>query len=112
MIKANLVLPGNLIVTLATLGALVFLVDIVRLMATVTGGIDFPVFITGKMASRAHQFFMSTLQREIGFSVMIKGRDIPSFGCVTILALLAVGLVVNVVSAMAAVAVTRVSAIF
>jgi hypothetical protein len=111
MIKTNLVLPGNLIVTLVALGTLVFLVDIVRLVAAITGGIDFPVFITGKMTSRTHQFFMSTLQREIGFSVVIKGRDIPSFGCVTILALLAVGLVVNVVSAMATVTVTRVSAI-
>jgi len=73
MVKAYLVLPRNLIVTLATLGALFFLVDIVRLMAAITGGIDFPGFITGKVASLAHQFFVSTLQREVGFIVMIKG---------------------------------------
>jgi hypothetical protein len=112
MIKANLVLPGNFVVTLITLGTLVFLVDIVLLMAAVTGGIDCPGFITGKVTSRAHQFFMATLQREVGFSVVIEGRDIPSSGCVTILALLAISLVVNVVSAVAAVTVTRVSAIF
>ena len=112
MVKAYLVLPRNLIVTLATLGALFFLVDIVQLMAAVTGGIDFPGFITGKVASLAHQFFMSTLQREVGFSVMIKGRDIPSSGCVTILTLLAIPPLVNVVSAMAAVTVSRLSAIF
>jgi hypothetical protein len=54
MVKANLVLPGNLIVTLAALGALFLLVDIVRFVAAVTGGVDFPGFSTGKVASRAH----------------------------------------------------------
>jgi hypothetical protein len=112
MIKANLVLPGNLIVTLATFGTLVFLVNIVLLMAAVTGGIDVLGFITGKMAGRAHQFFVCAPQREVGLSVMIKGRDVPAFGGVTILALRAVSLVVDVVSAVAAIAVARVSAIF
>ena len=100
MVKANLVLPGNLIVTLVTLGSLFFLVDIIRFVTAVTGGVDFPGFGAGKVAGRAPQLFMPAFKREVGFSVMIKGRDIPSLGGVAILALLAIRAVVNVVSTM------------
>jgi len=112
MVEANLVLPGNLIVTLVALGALFLLMGIVQLMTAITGGIDFPGFITGKVASRTQQFLMSPPQRKVGFSVMIEGRNIPSFGRVTILALLAILPLVDVVSAMAAVTVSWISAIF
>ncbi len=74
MIKLNLVLPGNLIVTLAALGALFLLVDIIQLVAAITGGVDFLAFGTGKVAGRAQQFFMPPLEREVGFNIMIKGR--------------------------------------
>ena len=43
---------------------------------------------------------------------MVEASNIPSFGRVTVLALLAIPSLVNVVSAMAAVTVARVSAIF
>ena len=112
MVEANLVLPGNLIVTLVALGALFLFMGIVQLMTAITGGIDFPGFITGKVASRTQQFLMSPPQRKVGFSVMIEGRNIPSFGRVTILALLAILPLVDVVSAMAAVTVARISTIF
>jgi len=112
MVKPNFVLPGNLVVTLAALGALFFLVDIIRLVAAVTGCVDFPGFGAGKVAGRAPQLFMPAFKREVGFSVMIKGRDIPSLGGVAILALLAIRAVVNVVSTMTAITATRFSALF
>ena len=72
MVKANLVLPGNLIVTLATLGTLFFLVGIIQLVAAITGGIDFLGFSASSVASFAFQFFMPTSEWEVGLSVMIK----------------------------------------
>ena len=48
MVKSNLVLPGNLIVTLSALGALFLLVGIIQLMAAITGGVDFLGFSAGK----------------------------------------------------------------
>jgi hypothetical protein len=112
MVETNLVLPGNFVMTLVALGALFLLMRIVQLMAAITGGIDLPGFITGKMASRAQQFLMPTPQGEVGFSVVIEGRNIPSSGRVTILALFAVLSLVDVVSAMAAITVARIFAIF
>jgi hypothetical protein len=55
---------------------------------------------------------MPALEREIGFSVMIKGRDIPSFGGVTILTLLAIRSIVYVVITMTAITVTWNSTFF
>ena len=112
MVKANLVLPGNFIVTLAALGSLFFLVDIIRFVTAVAGGVDFPGFSAGEVASRTQQLLMPALEREVGFSVMIKGRDIPSFGGVTILALLAIRSMVYVVITMTAITVTWISAFF
>ena len=112
MIEANFVLPGDFIVTLAAVGTLFFLVGIVQLMAAITGGIDFPGFSAGPVASRTQQFFMPPFERKVGFSVMIEGRRIPSFGRVAILTLLAIRPVMNIVSTMTAVTVTRLSAFF
>jgi hypothetical protein len=112
MIKSNLVLPGNLIVALAALGALFLLVGIIQLVAAITGGVDFPAFGVGKVAGRTQQFFMPTLEREVGFGVMVEGRRIPAFGSVAILALLAIRPSVNVIVTMAAITVTRLSALF
>ena len=112
MVKPNLVLPGNLVVTLAALGALFLLVGVILLMAAIAGGVDCPGFCAGKMAGCAQQVFMSTLEWEVGFSVVIKGCKLPPPGAVTILALLAIRSLVNVVSTMTAITVTRCSAIF
>jgi len=112
MVKPNLVLPGNLVVTLAAVGALFLLVGIILLMAAIAVGVDCPGFSAGKMAGRAQQLFMLTLEREVGFSVMIKGCKLPSPGAVTILALLAIRSFMNIVSSMTAITVTRFSALF
>ena len=98
--------------TLAALGALFFLVGIIRLVAAIAGGVDFLAFSAGEMASHAQQVFMPAFEREVGFSVMIKGRKFPSFGGVAILALLAIRSFMNIVSTMTAITVARLFAIF
>ena len=98
--------------TLAALGALFFLVGIILLMAAIAGGVDFPAFGAGEMASRAQQVLVPALEREVGFSVMIKGRKFPSFGGVAILALLAIRSFMNIVSAMTAITVPRLFTVF
>ncbi len=72
MVKANLVLPGNLIVALLAPGTLLFLVGIIQLMAAITGGVDFLGFSASSVASFAFQFFMPASEWEVGLSVMIK----------------------------------------
>jgi hypothetical protein len=99
-------------VTLTALGALFFLVGIILLVAAIAGGVDFPAFGAGEMASRAQQVLVPALEREVGFGVMIKGRKFPSFGGVAILALLAIRSFMNIVSTMTAITVPRLFTVF
>ena len=85
---------------------------IVQLMAAITGGVDFPGFSVRCMTSFTFKFFMLASKWEVGFFVMIKCRDIPSFGAMTILALLAMGFVVYIVLTMTGIALARFPAIF
>ena len=112
MVKANLVLPGDLIVALLTAFALFLLMGIIQLMAAITCGVDFLGFSVRRVTSFTFKFFMLASQREVGFFVMIKGRLIPPFGGMTILAFLAMGFIVYIVFAMTAITLTRCSAIF
>jgi len=81
-------------------------------MTAKTVGIDFLGSGVSRVTGFAFQFFVLTSKREVGFSVMIKLRAIPTFGRMTILALLAMGLIVYIVLTMAAVTLTGFSAVF
>lgn len=85
---------------------------IIQLMAAITGGVDFLGFSVGRVTSFTFKFFMLASKWEIGFSVMLKCRDIPSFGAMTILALLAMGFIVYIVFTMTAITLARFPAIF
>ena len=81
-------------------------------MAAITVGVDFLGSGVSRVTGFAFQFFVLTFKREVGFSVMIKLRAIPTFGRMTILALLAMGFVVYIVFTMAAVTLAWFSAVF
>jgi hypothetical protein len=108
VIETNLVLPGNIIVTLIAAGALVTLVHIILFMAAVTVFFDFFGLGAKRMACLAYQVFMCTFEREFGVYAVIKFDIPPTPGNMAALAFFAVQLVMNIILFMAAVTVTRI----
>lgn len=72
MVKSNLFLPGNFVVALAALFTLLIFVNIVLLVAAVTGGINFLGFGADRMACLANQAFMRTNECKIGVCVVVE----------------------------------------
>lgn len=106
MVESNFFLPGNFIVTLPTLGALLFLMNIVLFVTAVTGGINFLCFSANRMTCLADQIFMRAVEREIGVCVVVKFCVLPSSDDMTVLAFFTVQLVMNIIGTMAAVTIT------
>lgn len=107
MVESNFFLPGNFVVTLIAFAALLFFVNVVLLVTVVTGGINFFRFGTDRVAGLADQALVRAVEREIGVCVVIKFCIFPSPDDMTVLALFAVQLVVNVIGTVTAVTVAR-----
>jgi hypothetical protein len=72
VIETNLVLPGNIIVTLIASGALVTFVHIILFMAAVTAFFDFFGLGAKRMTCIANQNFMCAFEREFSICTVIK----------------------------------------
>ena len=107
MVESNFFLPGNFIVTLAALGALLILMNIVLFVTAVTGGINFFCFSANGMTCFTDQLFMRAVECEISVCVVIKFCILPSRDDMTVLAFFTVQLVMNIICTMAAVTITR-----
>lgn len=107
MIKADLCLPGNFVMTLVTSLALFILVSVVLPVTAVTVGINFLCFCADQVTCLAGEIAMRTIECEVGVCIVVKFGILPCRDDVTVLAFFPVQLVMNIIGTMAAVTVAR-----
>ncbi|MCP4982670.1 MAG: hypothetical protein GY935_19510, partial [Gammaproteobacteria bacterium] len=106
MVKAHVLLPRNFLMALVAFGSLIAVMDIILLVAAETGRIDFLAFCANDMTGVADQILMRTVECEIRVCAMVKLRISPAPDDVAVLTFFAVQLIVCIVGAVAAIAIT------